>query len=210
MTKIVYCGCSFMTSSYETYHTLKGKDWPAEFPLELSSLPENVQQELIAFNYHHYPSFLDIYSSAKGFDQYNLAQPGASNFSIRKQIDRALELQPNYVVVGATNPARLDQKVTPDLERQLIANYDYNYSVDRSRYYLQSGLDQLDRAGIKYVFIPGPMRICNWNNYNIVWPINTPEPWDTKPMNMTIANHNTLISHQQFSEVLLTLTTNWK
>lgn len=199
-----------MTSSYKTYHNLKGIDWPAEFPLELSELPIPVQTELTNFEYKHYPSFLDIYSITKGFEQYNLAEPGASNFNIRKQIDRALELSPAYVVVGATNPARLDQKVTPDLERQLIANYDYTYSVDRSRYYLESGLAQLDRAGIKYVFIPGPMGICNWANYNIVWPIDTPEPWDTKPMNMDIANHNTLTLHRQFAEVLLTLTTNWK
>lgn len=199
-----------MTSSHETYHTLRGIDWPVEFPLELSDLPIPVQTELTNFEYKHYPSFLDIYSITKGFDQYNLSEPGASNFNIRKQIDRALELQPDYVVVGATNPARLDQKVTLDLERQLIANHDYTYSVDRSRYYLESGLAQLNHAGIEYVFIPGPMRICDWTNYNIVWPIDTPEPWDTKPMNMAIANHNTLTSHQQFAEVLLTLTTNWK
>jgi hypothetical protein len=58
---------------------------------------------------HQYqPSFLDQYATSRGWQHVCLARPGATNFSIRLQIQRAVKDRADYVVVGATSSDRID------------------------------------------------------------------------------------------------------
>jgi len=54
------------------------------------------------------PSFLDQYATARGWQHVSLARPGATNFSIRLQIQQAIKDKADYVVVGATSSDRID------------------------------------------------------------------------------------------------------
>jgi hypothetical protein len=58
--------------------------------------------------YQDRPSFLDQYAAVRGWQHVCLARPGATNFSIRLQIQRAIEDGADYVVVGATSSDRID------------------------------------------------------------------------------------------------------
>lgn len=72
-------------------------------------------------------SFLDQYAGHRDWQHVNLARPGASNFTIRLQIERAIADKPDYVIVGATSSDRIDLPVLT-AERRLpinLANVDY-------------------------------------------------------------------------------------
>lgn len=57
------------------------------------------------------PSFLDMFAEKKGYNHISLARPGASNFTIRLQIDRAIQDRADYIVIGATSSDRIDLSV---------------------------------------------------------------------------------------------------
>lgn len=54
------------------------------------------------------PSFLDMFAEKKDYKHVSLGRPGASNFVIRLQIDRAIEDRADFIVIGATSSDRLD------------------------------------------------------------------------------------------------------
>jgi hypothetical protein len=58
--------------------------------------------------YHDRPSFLDQYATVRGWQHISLARPGATNFSIRLQIQQAILANADYIVVGATSSDRID------------------------------------------------------------------------------------------------------
>jgi hypothetical protein len=58
--------------------------------------------------YPEQPSFLDCYADHKGWEHVNLARPGASNFCIHLQIERAIKDKADYVIVGATSSDRIE------------------------------------------------------------------------------------------------------
>lgn len=197
---LVICGCSFMTSSRDTYFKLRGPDWPDDFPMYLSELPKWVQQELINFGYHHSPSFIDMFAQQKNYRPIYLSQPGASNYQIREQIAQAVGLNPDLVIVGATACGRLDMAWPKELVMHMTAYADDQYCLNKSLYYMQSGLSTLEKANIPYVFLPGPLKLGNWSDYNIVW--TDQQPWDTTPMNMSVMNHNTADAHETYYKIL--------
>lgn len=53
-------------------------------------------------------SFLELYAHRRGFKHVSLARPGATNFTIRLQIDRAINEKADYVVIGVTSSDRVD------------------------------------------------------------------------------------------------------
>jgi len=54
------------------------------------------------------PSFLDQYADYRGWHHVSLARPGATNFCIHLQIERAIQGCADYVIVGATSSDRID------------------------------------------------------------------------------------------------------
>lgn len=53
-------------------------------------------------------SFCELYARKKNFDHVSLARPGATNFAIRLQIDRAVDDRADFVVIGLTCSERFD------------------------------------------------------------------------------------------------------
>jgi hypothetical protein len=202
---IVVCGCSFMTSSQMHYDKLKGLDWPAEMPWHIDELPVWIKEELDNFGYEHYPSFLDLFAKHQKLKLKYLSEPGASNFAIREQINCAIELKPNLVIVGATDPTRVDLADDLLLRKSYYVNQNTERDQKKSYYMLANGLDQLNKANIPYVFLPGPMKNCDWAQYKTVWSSTKEQPWDTMPMRTDIPNHNTLEQHVNFFKTLVTL-----
>lgn len=70
-------------------------------------------------------SFNELYSRRKNFTHVSLARPGATNFCIRLQIDRAISEQADYVVIGLTSSDRFD--VSLDSQHQLYQLTDIDY-----------------------------------------------------------------------------------
>jgi hypothetical protein len=257
MKTIIYCGCSYMWSSCQAYYFLKGINWPDQFPItksEFDSLPDFVKKELKDFNYNHSPSFLDMYGRAKNFNQLNLAKGGASNFAVRIQIEEAIKLNPDYVIVGGTHPDRFEIPVKKFDLKYGVRNFDHDRTLNfgswvnkiskinteiftdlssnlhtrqdnmnfvkiyktiqnvemdelKSYYFLQNGLDQLEKNKISYLFLPGPMKHLNWENFNI-WPNNKEQPWDSRSFDQH--NHHNFDKHELFFNTLMSITPDWK
>ena len=53
-------------------------------------------------------SFGEILADQNGFNLLSLARGGCSNFAIALQIDKAIELKVDYVIVGTTTPDRIE------------------------------------------------------------------------------------------------------
>ena len=152
--KLAVCGCSFMTSSYNTYHMIKGSFWPeyadVEFLDDLDIIKKEIERN---WQYKHCLHFTDLYIKSKNFDYINLAYGGASNFLIRMQIDQAIKFKSDYVIVSATSSDRIEIPLTKFKYSRLIRNYD-NHSIEEHI----AGVDNKILSPID-------------NNYNlIVWP----------------------------------------
>lgn len=203
---VAVCGCSYMTSSRDNYIKLSGPDWPKEMPWDIIQLPDFVQQELKIFKYKHNPHFLDLASQQLKWQLTYFSQPGASNFLIRKQIDLAIKHRPDLVVGAATEPNRVDlDSKDKNLRRYYYANQDVERDQLKSYYFLSGGLDQLEKAKIPYIFLPGPLKTMDWSQYHKVWPSTSLQPWDLQPMNLTIANHLTAEDNLNFYKTFLKL-----
>jgi len=169
MKRIAVCGCSFMTSSRDQYDVIKGVDWGEDFPIEET---ENIRKEATQFGYVHYPNFTDIYANKHCFKIDNYAKGGASNLLIRKQIDLALLNPPDFFIISATSPFRIDFM---DNDGTIVTNCNstqkdtktyYNYYIKhisndeidflKSFYIIQSGLELLKNLQIPFLFLPGP------------------------------------------------------
>jgi len=59
-------------------------------------------------------SFLELYAEEKQFRHVSLARAGATNFTIRLQIEQAIADKADYVVVGNTCSDRFDIVLEPD------------------------------------------------------------------------------------------------
>lgn len=58
--------------------------------------------------------FCELYCQQKYFDHVSLARPGATNFAIRLQIDRAINDGADYAVIGLTSSDRFDLAIGHD------------------------------------------------------------------------------------------------
>jgi len=211
--KLMVCGCSFMTSSYQQYLKLKGPDWPDQFPItknDIDQLPAFVREELNRFDYTHWPSFLDLYARYKDYEIMYLAQGGENNLTIRMQVDQAVELSADYVIIAATdwNRDMVNNKESLAYKMYLTEIYDSENKKINDYYILQSALALLEKHSIPYVFIPNLMKELNWNDYNIVWPENKEQPW-FKPVVKINMNHVAFAEHEEMYETLLALTERW-
>jgi hypothetical protein len=231
--KLAVCGDSFMTSSYHKYNEFKGLSWPQNFfEVDLDQLDDCIKKEAESFGYRHYISFVDFLVEGKGFDYTNLALRGASNFMIRMQIDQAIKSKADYVIIGSTSPDRVDVPVQghrygpvltwPPYKEQLeedsgrkkaIENYVKYISDDavdslKSYYMLQGGLDRLEKLGIPYIFLTGPMKDCDWTGYN-TWPTEKKQPWDYLGVSHKEDNHLDVDIQQEMAVTLKNITKNW-
>lgn len=141
--KLVVCGCSFMTSSYNQWQLIRGSDWP-EYPLvnniETGSLPEFIVNELKNRRYQHNYSFLDRYVREKNFEYTNLSQGGESNFFIRMQISQAIDQKADYVIIGATEPTRIEIPISFEYEK----DYSHAWEVNSKKYIVSTMIKELD------------------------------------------------------------------
>lgn len=253
MKTLAVCGCSFMTTSYFEYITFRGSDWPL---YTAEHLPEPILNELhrIAPEYYHNQNFVDFFIMEKKFNYVNLANPGSSNFKIRLQIEHALKFNPDYMIIAASGPDRVDLNFKYFDYKLLTRNYDtrrpniltniqskFNllmencptnsedtnsknealkqyyamlYNAEQletvSYFYLQSGLDLLEKRNIPYVFIPGPMKDMDWSDRSIVWPKLKYSPWDTHlGRDDKKLNHNPYAAQLDYLETLNRITNHW-
>ena len=73
-------------------------------------------------------SFNELYARRKKFTHVSLARPGATNFCIRLQIDRAIHDCADYVVIGLTSSDRFDIPLTTqDHSVYQLTNIDYRH-----------------------------------------------------------------------------------
>jgi hypothetical protein len=230
--KLAVCGCSFMWSSCNSYNLIKGPDWPSEFVINQDELTKSILDECVDHKYQHWPHFTDMYSKEKNFEVLNFAEGGASNFGIRLQIDKAIDANVDYIVIGGTMPDRFEIPLPNKSEFEYSAKIDnYKKQLDplifdavkyrfllqnkyldnqKSYYFLQGGLYRLTRSNIPYVFIPGPMKHdIDWQEFDIVWPDNMMSPWDYKNR-LPLGNHIPIEGQYEFFKLLSNLTPHWQ
>jgi hypothetical protein len=70
-------------------------------------------------------------------------------------------------------------------------------------------LETLDKNKIPFVFIPGPLRELNWDQYNIVWPTDILDPWQLGSFRID-GNHLDMHHNQQLLDCMLKITCDWK
>jgi catalase (peroxidase I) len=97
MKKLVACGCSFMTSSFHKYQSIKRSSWPEYLNVDLLDDFSSLKKEIVDdYNYKHNLHFVDLYAILKNFKYINLAHGASSNFLIRIQIDQAIKFKPDF------------------------------------------------------------------------------------------------------------------
>jgi hypothetical protein len=213
-----------MTSSYPQYKLNSGSDWP-EFPVtekEWNEVPIIYKEEMIASGYAptHCPSFLNLYCKEKGFKEINLAVGGSSNLKIRQQIDQAIKLKPDYIIIEATDWSRQDFiEISDPNDVTLEMSFAYKffltemYNDDAKKisdyYILQSGLILLEKLNIPYVFIPGPMKKLDWEFCNILWPDDVISPWFRANADPNLCNHVVFNDHVDLCKELIKITKQW-
>lgn len=85
-------------------------------------------------------SFCELYCQHRGFEHVSLARPGATNFSIRLQIDLAIEQGADYAVIGLTSSDRFDIAVGHS-EHRTLHNVCYtNYRAASEHHVNQSSV----------------------------------------------------------------------
>lgn len=211
--------------------------------------------------YPEQPSFLDQYATHRGWQHVSLGRPGATNFCIHLQIERAIQDRADYVIVGATSsdrievpdlgykqnlPIRLDlihytgyhaaseqwvdakqacivsdtlnnviehsyldlDQAKKDTVKQYLRDIHTFDIEDRRNYYIiRDGLHELVKAGIPYLFIPGPLFYFDWSEF-ATW--QGLQPWDMPDgIGTRIINHNPPSAHKKFFDCLVQLTSNW-
>lgn len=90
--------------------------------------------------------FCELYARSKSFEHVSLARPGATNFAIRLQIDRAIKDRADYVVIGLTSSDRFDILLGS-------AESIPQYQLDHVRYseYKAQSLRHVDQSDVKII-----------------------------------------------------------
>lgn len=97
--KIIGCGCSF---TYGYHKSIVG--------------PTKVKD------------YISILSALLNAESVNLARPGFSNYAISKQIEHAISLNPDLLIVGVTTPMRIDFSFPEKNFSKRPDIYDFDYS----------------------------------------------------------------------------------
>ncbi len=88
-----------------------------------------------------------------GWEYQNIARVSGSNFNIRLQIDYAVKhLNPDFIIVNWTTPDRVDWNHKGNL-------YDTDLEAHKQYYMMESAVNQMQRANIKFLFCPNTF---NW------------------------------------------------
>lgn len=123
----------------------------------------------------------------------------------------------NFVTELANNNihGNLDRGIPAELKR-VIEDYvlwlhDESYAQQRDYWIIQSGLYELERARIPYVFIPGPLREFEWHQHDTVWPADIPQPWDRPDgFNEDSVTHVFNSGHEKMCQTLIDITSTWQ
>lgn len=98
-------------------------------------------------------------------------------------------------------------ELIPVLENYVLWLHDEELAMQRDFYLLQSGIRELERLGIPYLFIPGPLRTFEW--IGSIWV--GAQPWDMPDgFNEDSVTHNPNSAHEKFCTTMLDLTANWQ
>jgi len=223
MKNLVACGCSFMTSSFHKYQSIKGKDWPDYEKFSQTKLSDKLKNEISDWNYEHNLHFVDLYAIIKNLNYTNLAYSGASNFAIRMQMIR------NFSDIAEINLSSYDNKIIADHKRSVefstnlefikqnidvqnaikyYLSYLYDNDIDnfKNYYIIQDGLRLLETLQIPYIFIPGPLRHLDWSEFKC-WPEEYSQPWDL--CDSPVGNHLSEYVHQILFQTLNEITKEW-
>jgi hypothetical protein len=113
MKRIVSCGCSITHGYYV----------------------KNNQSSYLA-------AYPEVFASRYNHEIINLAKPGSSNYFVAKQIEFAITLQPDFLIVGFTSPYRFDyhERDTEHLDhRPTIKDWEYK-SMGKTEYTNVTGI----------------------------------------------------------------------
>lgn len=80
--------------------------------------------------------FCELYCQQRGFEHVSLARPGATNFSIRLQIEQAIAESADYVVIGLTSSDRFNIVTNPQ-ENYQLCNVHYTGYRARSQQHVE-------------------------------------------------------------------------
>lgn len=111
--------------------------------------------------------FCELYCQARGFDHVSLARPGATNFCIRLQIERAIDDRADFAVVGLTSSDRLDLVIDVKDDVQIYQLYHILYQGYRA-----AAARHIDQTQIKLV-CDTVNNIVHKTNQNLVPPKQT-------------------------------------
>ena len=86
-------------------------------------------------------AYPEVFADKYGHEIINLAKPGSSNYFIAKQIEFAVTLKPDFLIVGFTSPYRFDyhERDTEHLNRRpTIKDWEYK-AMGKTQYTSETG-----------------------------------------------------------------------
>lgn len=84
--------------------------------------------------------FCELYCQHRGFEHVSFARPGATNFSIRLQIEQAIADSADYVVIGLTSSDRFNIALKPQNNYKLSNIHYTGYRALSERYVNQDNV----------------------------------------------------------------------
>ena len=87
-------------------------------------------------------AYPEVFANTYGHEIINLAKPGSSNYFVAKQIEFAVTLKPDFLIVGFTSPYRFDyhERDTEHLSRRpTIKDWEYK-SMGKTEYTNRIGI----------------------------------------------------------------------
>ena len=73
--------------------------------------------------HHQNESFGEILSIKHNLNLLSLARGGCSNFSIALQVDQAIQMNPDFILVGCTDPNRIELPIQKNNFLENIKEY---------------------------------------------------------------------------------------
>ena len=101
------------------------------------------------------------------------------------------------------------QELIASIKQYILHLHHENLQRQKDYYIIRDGLRDLVKYNIPFVFIPGPLKNHDWNEFGInVW--SKVQPWDTQHgWCHDSITHNSPLAHKEYLETLLDMTKNW-
>lgn len=117
--------------------------------------------------------------------------------------------------------ARLHQDLVSEQQLQALKSYiaylhNPALAAQKDYYMISDGLRKMQSAGIDFVLLPGWMNQHDWSWISRIWPPDQPSPYQMpygpagwhQPPRYT-GTHNPAWAHEEFCEILLSITQDW-